>query len=820
LAFSAVVSAALAASSVLADAQLQVDAAHPSHAISPLLYGLMTEEINHAYDGGLYAELVRNRSLKEGDRYWSLVQDNGALGTMTLDKDNSLNDIVNASLKITANSASKSSRVGIANEGFWGIPVKPNSTYHATFYAKCAADFSGAITVSIENNDGQKVWAKGNVQKVTGSWAKYSVTLKTPAKIEASSSNRFVVSLSSPGSVWLSFISLFPPTYNNETNGKRVDLMEKLAALHPAFVRFPGGCFVEGSNFEGRFDWKKTIGDVSLRPGHVCPSNYPTSDGMGILEFMTWCEDLHAEPVVAVYAGLSMNNDHFVGKDLEPYVQDALDEIEYISGDASTKWGAKRVADGHPKPLPVKYVEIGNEDFTDRTRSYDQRFTQFYDAIKAKYPSIKVIATISVKTRKPDILDDHYYLSRRDMYSYVDHYSNWSPTKPAGEWATVPRDPTSKEGKAGHETTDLTEAIADAAWMTGLERNSDVVQMACYAPLFVRYEDTDTWKPDLISYNGLISYGGPSYYAQCMFSNNKGDVVLPVTLSQSDASDPPAPTGGIGVGAWNTQVQYKDIKVVSGDKTLYAFDPAKPDYNAYAGEWSVQDGALTQSGRGNDLGVIMGDKSWKDYTLTLKARKTGGDEGFLVVFHANGSQDLRRWNIGGWGNRETSIELKSADFSGRITDIAPYSIENDRWYDLRVEVKGKEVKCFVDGQLVLSTVDNGAPQVKTIYATASKDTKSGDIIIKAVNTTNTPQPLHLAINGSTKINRKAHLILLTGQANDVNSIDEPEKVKPVASTINNASNNFIQTLPANSVSVIRLSTNQRTRWTHFSGTMR
>ncbi len=256
--------------SAKADAVLTVDAAHPSHAISPMLYGLMTEEINQSYDGGLYAELIQNRSFKDDPNtpaHWSLSQTNGSSGEMTLDRADPLNAAQDVSLKLTASSASGNQPVGVANDGFWGIPVKPLTTYRASFYAKANSNFSGPLIVSLETADGRIVWAKAQVTRVTRDWTESSVTLKTDASAKPSSANRFVISMASPGSVWLSLVSLFPPTYNNRPNGNRIDLMEKMAAMHPSFLRFPGGNFVEGDSFAVHYDWKKTIGDIAQRPG-------------------------------------------------------------------------------------------------------------------------------------------------------------------------------------------------------------------------------------------------------------------------------------------------------------------------------------------------------------------------------------------------------------------------------------------------------------------------------------------------------------------------------------------------------------------------
>jgi alpha-L-arabinofuranosidase len=521
---------------------IRIDAAKASAQVSPKLYGLMTEEINFSYDGGLYAELIRNRSFKEDPKdpvHWQLVQPSGASGSMALDPSQPLNDAVATSLKLTATSGT----VGIANEGFWGIPVRPNTRYHASFYAKAESGFTGPLTVVITSNDGATVEATAQVPRITGDWKKYDAILATGKDSKASAENRFVISTSRPGTVWFSMVSLFPPTFANRPNGNRPDIMQLLGDMHPAFLRLPGGNYLEGNTIATRFEWKKTIGDISQRPGHMDDAwHYWSADGMGLLEFLEWCEDLHMEPLLAVYAGYSLDGERVpVGDTLAPYVSDALDEIEYVTGDTKTTWGARRAKDGHPKPFPLNYVEVGNEDNFDRRDggTYDSRFTQFFDAIKGKYPHLQVIATVAVHTRTPDLIDEHYYRnSEDDMASHAHDYDSRprgsEPKVMVGEWAT----------RVGRPTPNMSGALGDAAWMTGMERNSDLVVLSSYAPLFVNVNPGGMqWPTDLIGFNAMSSYGSPAYWAQQMFSTHHGDIILPSTDENVPLKDwqPPTP---------------------------------------------------------------------------------------------------------------------------------------------------------------------------------------------------------------------------------------------------------------------------------------
>ena len=498
--------------------------------VSPTFYGMMTEEINHSYDGGVYGELVQNRIFQDSTTspiHWSEVQSSGAAGTIALDTTQPINTALTTCLNLTATNVSGSQRVGAANDGFWGIPVTPLTTYQASFWAKSAASVSGPLTVDIESSDGSVVYATAQIPSVTNTWQQYSVALTT-GNVVPSETTRFVVSTGQPGTFWFNLVSLFPPTYNNRANGNRPDLMQKMAGLRPSFLRLPGGNYLEGNTIATRFEWKNTIGPLSGRAGHMGTWSYRSSDGMGLLEFLEWCEDLNIQPVLAVYAGYSLNGTHVVpGTALQPYVQDALDEIQYVTGDQTTTWGAVRAADGHPAPFPLTYVEIGNEDFFDSSGSYSGsagRYGQFYDAIKASYPSLQLIATSSVSGHTMDVLDDHYYKSPSAFEADVHHYDSYSRTGTkifVGEWAS----------QEGTPTPDMNSALGDAAWLTGMEHNSDLIVLESYAPMLVNVNSgASQWGTNLIGYDALTSYGSPSYYVQSLFAANHGDSILGGTL--------------------------------------------------------------------------------------------------------------------------------------------------------------------------------------------------------------------------------------------------------------------------------------------------
>ena len=521
--------------------------------VSPMLYGLMTEEINYSYEGGLYTQLVANPSFADmfnprGGRRGGRRDQNQPRFTVRPERWQ-LSDTVKVRVRQNRqegiNEANPTSLIvnyeqaglALVSEGYWGFPIRKNTAFKGGIYVKnpvARGDNAAAplksLTIALKSADGSTTYAETKVSGFTNNWKKFDLGLTTSATQADTKDARLFIIADQAGSIELARVTLFAPSYKNRKNGLRVDLMEMMAEMRPKFVRFPGGNYLEGNNFANRFDWKRTIGNPDERPGHQSPWGYRSTDGLGLLEFCQWAEDTGGEPVVGVFAGYVLGGDHLDGDYIKPFIQDALDEIEYIMGDASTKWGAVRARDGHPEPFPLHYVEIGNEDFFDRSGSYPNRFKMFYEAIKARYPQLQIISTVGYDALKSkaipnpvvDVIDEHYYRNAFDMYRNAfqyDRYDRKGPKIFCGEWAT----------REGSPTTNMNAALGDAAWMTCMERNSDICIMSCYAPLFVNVEPGGMqWTSDLIGYDVLNAYGSPSYWAQVMFSKYLGDRIVPV----------------------------------------------------------------------------------------------------------------------------------------------------------------------------------------------------------------------------------------------------------------------------------------------------
>jgi len=557
---------------------LDVDVNKPGTAIPPTFFGLMTEEINHAYDGGLYAELIQNRTFQDPTRnptpmplHWSVVGQGKAATDLA--------NPVNAALPVSLRLDLAGGESGVANDGYWGVPVRPDTTYTASFYARPGGGFTGPITASLRTDEGDSAVASASTPPLSGGWKKYSVKLRTGPDAPTTARARFVLSARGVGRVWFSLVSLFPPTYRNVPNGLRPDLMKLMAGMRPKFIRLPGGNYVEGSRFADRFNWKQMIGPVDQRPGHQGCWGYRSSDGFGMPEYLLWCKQLGAEPVLALFAGYVLNGDHVRAgsPEMAIYVREALEEIEYVSGPATSTWGRKRAADGFAEPFPLHYVEIGNEDWFDRSGSYEGRFAEMAKAIRVRYPRLRIIATAPVKSFRPDLYDDHFYRSPRQLFQMATMYDKPGPSsltfnggghngrQPGGmktfvgEWAA----------QEGRPTPDLASALADAAFVMGLEKNCDAIPMECYAPLLVNVSPADPdkgypkgwqWNTNLIGYDALHSFGSASYYAQVMLAENKGDTVLPARLAASQAA---SPSSVFATATWSGPDSSVLVKVVN-----------------------------------------------------------------------------------------------------------------------------------------------------------------------------------------------------------------------------------------------------------------
>jgi alpha-L-arabinofuranosidase len=699
-------------------------------------------------------------------------------------------------------------RVGVANSGYWGIMTEKDKTYRLSFYAKRDNEFNGPLTISLESEDGEEVMVTASIPELTTEWTRYVVDLTA---VLGSSSSRLVLSGEHTGVIHLDMVSLMPETWKGRENGLRIDLAEKIQALEPKFLRFPGGCFVEGFTLDNTYKWKKTIGDIAERPGHMGMWNYYSSDGLGFHEFLQWSEDLDAEPLYVVNVGISHTLENAVGDyttvpltEIEPWIKDVLDAIEYANGPITSHYGSLRAKNGHPEPFALKYVEIGNEN-NFQLNEYKQRYPLFYDAIKSEYPEMTLISNAPLDGETVELIDEHYYNSSEwfiDHANMYDTYDRQGPQIYVGEYAV-----TNGAGKGN-----LNAAIGEAAFMTGMERNSDVVKMSSYAPLLVNDNDR-AWNPDLIVFNNESSYGTPSYYVQQMFAQNTGKVTVPTTLESAGQPLEPKPIqGSIGLGSWNTQVEYDDVKVVSSNNdVLFSSDFSEKDadmkWSNVNGWWVQEYGIFAQQDLIPDARTVTGDANWRDYTLTLRAKKIGGTEGMLILFGVEDSDNYYWWNIGGWNNTQHAIEKAQSGAKAVLGQTIPGSIDLDRWYDIKIEIIGNVIRCYLDGELIHEMTDTTNSQ--PLLYSSSLNPDSGELIVKVVNVTSEEQHTEIQLKGFGSVDAQGDVTVLTADSlEDENSFEEPMRVAPKILLFSGVASVFDYTFPKNSVTILKLQTSK------------
>ncbi|KAK1675870.1 Arabinosidase A [Colletotrichum godetiae] len=510
---------------------LQVDTGSPGHELSPLLHGLMFEDISNSGDGGLYSQQLRNNAFQGGVTTLDPWTVHYGAAEISHDAQTPLTDAITSSLKITIPTGA-GGFTGVANPGYRGIIVN-GGYYNTTFWLR--GDFQGDVKIRLLSNetDVEHGWAIIPVDSKADLWTRYEAGFWTTAAADGNNLWVFEIlaeTLTS-GSINLGYPTLFPPTFKGRENGLTVDLSEALVNLKPQFLRFPGGNNLEGGGPHDRWKWNETIGSLESRPGRWGTWGYVNTDGLGLMEYFQWCEDMSLEPILDVWAGLGLAGlPPLVGDELEPYVEDAIREIEFVIGDINTSGGALRASLGHPEPYQLNFVEVGNEDnLAGGCESYKQRFVQFFDAIKEAYPQITVLTSTSDRACLPNPipegawLDFHDYNVPENYINAYEFYDDWDRAHPVfiGEYA-----------RWGVKWSDMRGACSEAVYMMGWERNADVIKLAAYAPTLQNYDPVNgQWTPNLIPFtnkpDGIVYT--PSYHVKRMFANNHGDAVVPVT---------------------------------------------------------------------------------------------------------------------------------------------------------------------------------------------------------------------------------------------------------------------------------------------------
>lgn len=631
------------------EATIRIDLAQRGADIPASMYGIFFEEINHAGDGGLYAELIQNRGFEDssvpegytvkGDRIfpptdranhltgarphpdlsfrwnpdpipaWRFEQLEGSGASAELTREYPLNEASPTALKVTL---PEKGRISLSNCGFWGMNIEKGKGYYLRMNTSNGNRFEGRAILKLVAEDGTELCNRPLAIDPDRTWCEYTGQLTATGSDPHA---RFVIELEGTGTLLLDYVSLFPETFRNRINGLRNDIAQTLEALHPAFVRWPGGCIVEGIDLSNRIEWKKTIGDPKNRPGIYDTWGYRATMGFGYHEFLQFCEDIGAAGMFVCNAGIGCQGrvgDACREEDLDAFIQDALDAIDYALGDGTTEWSRKRVENGHPEPFPLQYVEIGNENWGP---VYEKRYDRFYRAIKAKYPRLTLISTLGLggqhRHERVDMIDPHWYVAPEFFLSssrLFDQQERGGYAVYVGEYAV------NQQVGGGN----LLGALAEAAFLSGMERNSDLVKMASYAPLLENVNDR-VWPTNLIWFDSHRVMGRSSYHVQKMYAENRPDYNTATEFEQP--RNGVQVSGRIGLGGWNTDNEYRELKVTLPDGRVIEADMER-GWTPKGGTWSAADGTLSQEGPGVMRWSIWDSpEEFSDCSISVKARK-------------------------------------------------------------------------------------------------------------------------------------------------------------------------------------------------------
>ena len=737
--------------------------------IQPTMYGLFFEDINYAADGGLYAELVKNRSFEFPQRLmgWKTY------GKVTLQDDGPFER--NPHYVRLDNSGHAHKHTGLDNEGFFGIGVKQGEEYRFSVWARLPHGGTGekirVELVDTKSMGEHQAFASQTLTIDSKDWKKYQVILKAGVTNPKATLRIF---LASQGTVDLEHISLFPvDTWKGHENGLRKDLAQALADIHPGVFRFPGGCIVEGTDLETRYDWKKSVGPVENRPlnenrwqytfTHRFYPDYYQSYGLGFYEYFLLSEEMGAAPLPILNCGLAcqyQNNEekaHVAVCDLDSYIQDALDLIEFANGDVNTTWGKVRADMGHPAPFNLKYLGIGNEQWG---KEYPERLEPFIKALRKAHPEIMIVGSSGpnsegkefdylwpeMKRLKADLVDEHFYRPESWFLSQGARYDNYDRKGPkvfAGEYAC--------HGK-GKKWNHFHAALLEAAFMTGLERNADIVHMATYAPLFAHVEGWQ-WRPDMIWFDNLNSVRTVSYYVQQLYAQNKGTNVLPLTMNKKPVTGAEGQNGLFASAVYDKDKNELIVKVANtSDKGARYDNYDRKGPKVFAGEYACH-------GKG---------KKWNHFHAALleAAFMTGLERNADIVHMATYAPLFA--HVEGWQWRPDMIWFDNLNSVRTVS----YYVQQ-----LYAQNKGTNVLPLTMNKKPVT----GAEGQNGLFASAVYDKDKNELIVKVANTSDKTQPVSLTFEGLKKqdVLSEGRCITLSSLDQDKdNTLEQPFAITP------------------------------------------
>lgn len=800
---------------------ITIDVTQQKAEIAPTMYGIFFEDINRSADGGIYAELIFNRGFEEANlpsgciynpadkrvyaphkavysspehkRSWSIpwnIDDThpgwtiecpaAAKYDMRIAETEPMK--VEASKSMYLDIRNYEAPFRVVNSGFYGLAVEEGERYDLRMYLRAEAGYKGGVTAEILNANNEILGSHAFKMTSDGEWHLYECTLTASKTIN---DGKFALRFDALGKVALDYVSLFPQkTFNNRKNGLRADVAQYVADLKPAFMRWPGGCIVEGLTMENRVDWKNTIGAPEWRKGEYNLWGYHSTNGFGYHEFLEYCEDIGAKAMFVCNAGMSCdgrNGDFCDEKGVEQLIQDAIDAIEYATGDArTTKWGAERAKNGHETPFRLDYIEVGNEN---HSAMYAQNYNKFYERIRAAYPDITIITCLPMSDQVNwidgyDMNDPHFYNFPSWYYSNTDYFDKFPREKGhtayVGEYAC----------NMGVGSGNMDGALSEGAFIMGMERNSDLVKMTSYAPLMENTKCRMGVNLILVQNDDVI--GRSSYWVERMFTDNRPDVNLATETQLGMLPDKTSPLGGIGLGCYQTAVEYSNLRVKVDGKQIYASDFTKrPDeWIPAVGEWQKEGGKLIQQNP-DGIASIMLKEEWydsKNMTVEFDARKLGGKEGFVLLFGAKDAHNCYQMTLGSFGNAWTIFQSVADANAFVLNQDRPQTpIETGRTYKVKLVVKGDILECWIDGKLNLR-YDNS--YVQRQYAIAGLDRAKNEVIVKVINAESVPMHATLNLANAGAVHPEGELTTLAADSKfDENTFEDRYKIAPVKTVL-------------------------------------
>ena len=749
------------------------------------LYGIFFEDLNHAADGGLYAEMVQNRSFEfcavDNPSYhplmaWEKIEKKYSRMQWWI-QDSHPYSRRNPHY-LVCEIFETGMGAGVRNTGFTpGMYLQKGEKYR--FSCLAATDGRGELPLRIvlENDEGRNLGQADIVVSNGTVWNHYEAEITAQ---EITTAGNLSIYIEAVGRLYLDMVSLFPQkTFMQQRNGLRADIATLLADLKPRFMRFPGGCLVhDGSiNAEDRdslYRWKNTIGVLEERPARRNNWGYNQTLGLGYYEYFCFCEEIGAKPLPVLPAGYDPHHQRKVPFDqLDEWIQEALDLISFANDDASAQWGRIRCELGHPEPFGLEYIGIGNEEVGE---GFFERYPYFHKAIKEKYPDIQIIASSGpfaaggeyekgwncARRNHADLVDEHYYMAPEWFLANHHRYDSFDENGPKvflGEYASW--------GNTWYN------ALTEASYMTGMERNSEKVGLACYAPLLCNVNYIN-WKPDMIWFDNHQAYGTANYYVQKLFMNHQGDdrIELEMTGIDDSVTIQDDPKGGFGLRTEpDTVVRYSQIMIEDiQNGTIW-----KDSEVYFVGDNVEQYISADPDARVVTKDILLHTVESDHYIITVKGEMLYGRQGFMLQYGNRDEKNRYQWEIGGWQNMDSAL---TQDIAGRNSCLtqSSFTVAADREYELKLEIEGRHLRAYIDGELI-HEIHHAPVKIEPLYTAASIDRQSGDVIVKLVNVQKRPIDTVLHMEGIEQAKGTAYI--MSGFAlEDENSFAEPLKVSP------------------------------------------